>query len=166
MMDLTHSALWRTTRSLPRAASATDSAHLGQLLHLLADAFEQRTLQKCHQRGHRKFRNSHSAVIAELCTAGTSLGDLAERIGISQQATGKLVRDLERAGYVDSHLDTHDRRSRVIQLTTAGTLLQRDVAEILREINDEFVEIIGESGMRSFERQLRHAASTLTQTES
>lgn len=144
-------------------AVASAPQHLGQLLHRLADAFQQRTLTKCHQRGHRKFRGSHSAVIAQLDTTGLSLGDLAERIGISQQATGKLVRDLERAGYVDSHLDNRDKRSRIIQLSTFGATLQRDIAEILLEIRDEYQQILGDSGLQNFEQQLRSAANALAQ---
>lgn len=162
MMNLEHSASWRTARPIPQI-SLTAPQHLGQLLHLLSSAFEQRTLAKCHQRGHRKFRSSHSAIVAQLDTVGLCLGDLAECIGISQQATGKLVRDLERAGYVESHLDSRDKRSRIIQLTDAGTLLQRDMAEALREVRDEFSKILGDSGLRSFEQQLRNAARALTQ---
>jgi DNA-binding MarR family transcriptional regulator len=162
MMNLEHSANWRTARPIPHASAAL-SQHLGQLLHLLSNAFEQRTLAKCHQRGHRKFRSSHSAIIAHLDTAGLCLGDLAERIGISQQATGKLVRDLERAGYVDSHPDIRDKRSRIILLTPAGALLQADIAEVLHEVRNEFAEILGDSGLRNFEQQLRSAANALTQ---
>jgi MarR family transcriptional regulator, temperature-dependent positive regulator of motility len=161
MMNLEHAAHWRIARPIPRVSPAIPQ-HLGQLLHFLSDALELRTLEKCHQRGHRKFRSSHSAIIAQLNTTGLCLGDLAERIGISQQATGKLVRDLERAGYVDSHLDSRDKRSRIIQLTEAGLLLQRDMAEVLHEVRDEFVEILGDSGLRNFEQQLRNATNALT----
>lgn len=165
MMNLEPSSLWRMARSIPRLSPATPQ-HLGQLLHFLSDAFELRTLVKCRARGHRKFRNSHSPIIEQLDTSGLCLGDLAERIGISQQATGKLVRDLERAGYVDSHPDCHDKRSRIIQLTAAGTLLQRDMAEVLHEVHDEFGEILGENGLQNIEQQLRNAASALMQKAS
>lgn len=161
MMNLEQSAHWRVARAIPRLSLSTPQ-HLGQLLHFLSDAFELRTLAKCRERGHRKFRNSHSAIIAQLDTDGLCLGDLAERIGISQQATGKLVRDLERAGYVESHLDSRDKRSRIIQLTATGRSLKCDIAEILREVRDEFVEILGGNGLRSFEQQLRNAVSALT----
>lgn len=164
MMNLEQSAHWRVARATPRLSPSTPQ-HLGQLLHFLSDTFELRTLAKCRERGHRKFRSSHSAIIAQLDADGLCLGDLAERIGISQQATGKLVRDLERAGYLDSHLDSRDKRSRIIQLTAAGALLQRDMGEILCEVHDEFVAILGESGLRSFEQQLRNAASALTQED-
>ncbi|HET8709799.1 MAG TPA: MarR family winged helix-turn-helix transcriptional regulator [Spongiibacteraceae bacterium] len=137
------------------------SLHLGQLLHSLSAAFELRTLEKCRERGHRKFRCSHSAVIAHLDSAGLCLGELAERIGISQQATGKLVRDLERAGYLESHTDAHDKRSRIIQLTPAGAVLQADIKEVLLEVRSEFEAILGGGGLQSFEQQLRDATNAL-----
>lgn len=165
MMNIEPSGLWRIARPTPRLSPAAPQ-HLGQLLHFLSDIFELRTLAKCRARGHRKFRNSHSSVIAQLDTSGLCLGELAERIGISQQATGKLVRDLERAGYVDSHLDCRDKRSRIIQLTAAGTLLKSDIAEVLHEMRNEFVEILGDNGLRSFEQQLSNAAKALTQETS
>jgi MarR family transcriptional regulator, temperature-dependent positive regulator of motility len=153
---------WRAPRSAPHHL-CSNPTHLGQLLHFLSNAFEQRTLAKCHKRGHRKFRGSHSSVIAQLDAEGLCLGDLAERIGISQQATGKLVRDLERAGYVGSHPDSRDKRSRIIQLTASGAALQSDIADILREIRDEYLEILGDPGLQNFEQQLRNAADALTQ---
>jgi DNA-binding MarR family transcriptional regulator len=135
--------------------------HLGQLLNQLADDFQQRTLSKCRARGHRKFRGSHGAVIDHLDPVGLSLGDLAGRIGISQQATGKLVRDLERAGYLESQLDNRDKRSRIIRLSSSGSGLKRDMAEVLNEVRGEYAAVLGDSGIRALEQHLRDAASAL-----
>lgn len=157
-MDFEQTAQWRTAHPAPRVPSAIPQ-HLGQLLHTLSDAFELRTLEKCRDRGHRKFRCSHSAVIAQLDDTGLCLGDLAERIGISQQATGKLVRDLERAGYIYSHPDIRDKRSRIIQLTPTGIRLKMDIEEVLSEVRREFQEILGNGGLDNLEQQLRNAAS-------
>lgn len=157
-MSFEQTAQWRAPRPAPRIPPAIPQ-HLGQLLHVLSDAFELRTLAKCRERGHRKFRCSHSAVISQLDNVGLCLGDLAERIGISQQATGKLVRDLERTGYIYSHPNIRDKRSRIIQLTLTGTKLKSDIGEVLEEVRREFQEILGNGGLDSLEQQLRDAAS-------
>lgn len=136
-------------------------SHLGALLHQLADDFQQRTLNKCHQRGHRKFRASHSTIINSLDPIGISLGDLAERIGISQQAAGKVVRDLERAGYVERELDPQDKRSRIIRLSPAGSGLQRDIADVLAEVSGEYRAVLGSEPMNQFEQQLQKAITVL-----
>lgn len=135
--------------------------HLGALLHRLADDFQQRTLDKCHQRGHRKFRASHSTLIHNLDTTGASLGDLAHRIGISQQAAGKIVRDLERAGYVKRELDMNDKRSRIIRLSENGAMLQRDIADVLQEVSGEYRAALGSEPMDIFEQQLQKALAAL-----
>ena len=67
-----------------------------------------------------------------------SLGELALRVGITQQATGKLLRDLEFGGYACSAADHQDKRTRIIKLTAAGVALQRDLAAILQEIRGEY----------------------------
>lgn len=157
-MNLEHTVDWSVA---PAAAqfNITPPQHLGQLLHTLSNIFELRTVEKCRERGHRKFRSSQGAVIAQLDADGLCLGDLAERIGISQQATGKLARDLERAGYIYSHPDMRDKRSRIIQLTSAGMRLQSDIAGVLKELNNEFQDILGDSGLDNLEQQLRKAAN-------
>jgi MarR family transcriptional regulator, temperature-dependent positive regulator of motility len=162
-MNFEQTAQWRTARTTPLVAPAIPQ-HLGQLLHALSAAFELRILEKCRERGHRKFRSSHSPVIAQLDADGICLGNLAERIGISQQATGKLVRDLERAGYIYSHPDIRDKRSRIIQLTPAGVQLQADIAEVLYEVRGEFQEVLGNGELDNFEQQLRNATSALIST--
>ena len=136
--------------------------HLGALLHRLADDFQQRTLNKCHQRGHRKFRASHSTLINNLDTNGASLGALASRIGISQQAAGKIVRDLERAGYVKRELDVNDKRSRIIRLSESGAMLQLDIADVLQEVAGEYRAALGSEPMDIFEQQLQKALAALT----
>ncbi|MFT3931292.1 MAG: winged helix DNA-binding protein [Spongiibacteraceae bacterium] len=160
-MNFEQTAQWRAPRAAPRVPPALPQ-HLGQLLHKLSNAFELRTLEKCRERGHRKFRCSHSTIIAHLDDIGLCLGDLAERVGISQQATGKLVRDLERAGYINSHPDIRDKRSRIIQLTPAGLKLQTDIEEVLLEVRTEFQDVLGNGGLDSLEEQLRNAASVFT----
>ena len=138
--------------------------HLGALLHRLADDFQQRTLLKCRERGHRKFRSSHSAVITRLDAEGISLGDLAGRVGISHQAAGKIVRDLERAGYVELDLDLSDRRSRLIRLSPAGTRLQDDIRDVLVEVCGEYRAVLGQESMQQFEQQLHKALGSLSES--
>lgn len=135
--------------------------HLGILLHKLAEDFQQRTVQKCRQRGHRKFRGSQSVVINRLDPVGISLCDLAARVGISQQAAGKIVRDLERAGYVERELDQSDRRSRLIRLSASGIKLQGDIAEALTEVRSEYRAVLGQESMQMFEQQLQKALAVL-----
>jgi DNA-binding MarR family transcriptional regulator len=136
--------------------------HLGQLLHDLASDFQQRTLNKCRSRGHLKIRGAHSAILEHMDTTGMCLTELAQRVGISQQATGKLIRDLERNGYAQSHIDSRDKRSRIIRLSDRGVALLRDISEILEEVRHEYRSVLGDEAMQVFERQLKHTVQELS----
>jgi MarR family transcriptional regulator, temperature-dependent positive regulator of motility len=140
--------------------------HMGQLLHDLASDFQQRTLNKCRSRGHNKIRGAHSAILEHMNTDGMCLTQLAQRVGISQQATGKLIRDLERNGYAQSHIDSQDKRSRIIQLSDRGVALLRDISEILEEVRHEYQSALGEEAMQVFEQQLQQTVQVLSHRES
>jgi DNA-binding MarR family transcriptional regulator len=147
-------------------ASANTAAlndHLGQLLQRLAADFQQRTLIKCRQRGHHRIRGTHFTIATYLDQSGQSLGELALRVGITQQATGKLLRDLEFGGYACSAADDQDKRSRIIKLTSAGVALQTDLAAILEEIREEYCARIGTAGLDTLEKQLQLAVALLTE---
>ena len=146
--------------------AAAQSDHLGQLLNRLAVDFQQRTLIKCRQRGHHRIRGSHFSIACYLDAAGQSLGELALRVGISQQATGKLLRDLEFGGYATSAADDRDKRTRIIKLTNAGAALQYDLAAILQEIRGEYSGLLGAHGLQSLEQQLHSAVLALPPLES
>jgi DNA-binding MarR family transcriptional regulator len=137
------------------------SDHLGQLLHRLAADFQQRTLIKCRQRGHHRIRGSHFTIATYLDECGQSLGELALRVGITQQATGKLLRDLEFGGYACSAADDQDKRTRIIKLTAAGVALQSDLAAILEEIRSEYCGLLGAQGLHMLEQQLQQAVTAL-----
>jgi DNA-binding MarR family transcriptional regulator len=135
--------------------------HLGQLLQQLASDFQQRTLVKCRERGHDRIRGSHFSIATCLDETGQSLGELAARVGITQQATGKLLRDLEFGGYATSNVDARDKRARIIRLTGIGVELQRDLAAILDEIRREYGALLGDQSLLDLERQLRFAVLAL-----
>lgn len=135
--------------------------HIGKLLQELARDFQQRSLAKCRQRGHNRIRFSHTKVLHHLGLEGISLTALAQRGGITQQATGKLVRELERIGYVSCLIDCRDKRSKVVRLTERGSLLMRDIGEVLEEVRREYCRMLGEPQMQSFEHQLRTTADAL-----
>jgi len=149
-----------------RSGSESRTTHLGQLLHDLACDFQHRTLEKCRQRGHGKIRGAHSALLGHMNTTGMCLTELAHKVGISQQATGKLIKDLERNGYASSHVDARDKRSRIIRLSERGVALIRDIEEILEEVRGEYSAALGDEAMRSFERQVQSTARIIGHSSS
>ena len=64
----------------------------------------------------------HAAALEELRDGPLTVGELAERLGLSLPTVGVLA-DLDRAGYVERHPDPADRRRTIAPIATANALL-------------------------------------------
>lgn len=148
-----------TIPSIDAAYKLTNN--LSRLLVELAKDFEHRALHKCHQRGHTKIRRSHSSLFSNLGFGAVRLTELAERAGITQQAMGKLVKEMERVGYVKRHVDESDKRAKIIELTEMGVTLVNDSMEIVDEIIAEYTAAMGQNGIDELELTLRKSVSAL-----
>ena len=131
------------------------SANVGRLLNDLAKDFELRTLKKCHARGYKEIRSSHCSFLANLGFEQTRLTDLALRASITQQAMGKLVRELEEFGYIQREIDSSDKRAKLISLTSRGEALLHDTLEIIDEVVAEYTEKLGADSVCSLTQTLR-----------
>ena len=65
-------------------------------------------------------RFADGVVFQHLVAGPRTIGSLAERLGVTQQAASKAVADLERRGYVRRQADPDDRRARRAALTRRG----------------------------------------------
>ncbi len=136
--------------------------NLSRMLLGLARDFEKRTLEKCHERGYTQIRPSHFSVFSNIGQGTIRLTELAERAGITQQAMGKLVKEMEEEGYVARRIDESDKRARLIELTELGRRLVADNAEIVEEILEEYRKAIGAEGIDNLNSILQHSTSALS----
>jgi DNA-binding MarR family transcriptional regulator len=65
-------------------------------------------------------RMADGVVFQHLVPGPLAIGELAARMGVSQQAASKAVADLERRGYVRRQADPDDGRARHAALTARG----------------------------------------------
>ena len=137
------------------------SDNLCRYLSLLASDFDRRLLDKCHQRGHHKIRKSHLSLFSNLGLESVRLTELAYRAGITQQAMGKLVKELERMGYVSRTVDESDGRAKIITLTDLGLKFVDDNIEAIDEIATEYADTMGDEQMESLSRALKSAVKSL-----
>jgi DNA-binding MarR family transcriptional regulator len=70
--------------------------------------------------GLADLRFADGVVFQHLVPGPRTIGALAERLGVSQQAASKAVADLERRGYVRRAADPGDGRARLVALTARG----------------------------------------------
>jgi DNA-binding MarR family transcriptional regulator len=82
---------------------------------------------------------------------------LAARAGVTRQAAGQLVAEIERCGYVQRHPARDDARAVIVQVTPRGRALLDAVFELVEAIEGEYAELPGE---HEFER-MRDALRTL-----
>ena len=122
--------------------------HIGRLLLRAQRGFSVRAGEKLRARGHEGLSLAHTNLIANLDLDGTRITTLAERMGISKQAVGHLVVDLEQRGYVERAVDPADRRAAIVTFTDAGWRFLGDAHQVKREIEAEYRAILGEQGMQ------------------
>lgn len=134
---------------------------MGRVLLGLANDFRRRVLDHCREHGHPKVRGSHSSLLTHIDASPINLTTLAERSAITQQAVGKLVRELERMGYVECHIDERDKRAKLIKLSPRGLTLTADLEQIIEEVRCEYRAVLGDNALTAFEEQLSCTARAL-----
>lgn len=147
-----------------RVQAPADWAAAGQLGHLLSDLardFDHRTRQKCEDRGHPKVRGVHASLIGHIGHDTLRLSELAARAGVSQQAVGKLVRQLELTGYLESRVPDEDRRARQVVLTARGAALLAEFEEIIAAVRADYAALLGADTIGLLEDTLQTATRQL-----
>lgn len=120
--------------------------HIGHLLTRTTRAFEQTLIPRVRAAGFADVSTPHAAVFGMIDGAGTRIGVLADRAGVTRQAMSALVDDLERKGYVTRTTDQDDRRAKVVQLTHQGWECIHCGQAQIRQIEREYAERLGTEG--------------------
>lgn len=133
------------------------SNNLPRLLREFSRDFERRIWQQLAAKGYPEIRASHSQVFANLGMGSVRVTELAERAQVTQQAMGKMLKELERMGYIARDVDSRDKRAREIRLTDKGVQLARDSLEVVDEVQAYYIDKIGAQELEDLEKQLRKA---------
>jgi DNA-binding MarR family transcriptional regulator len=136
------------------AIEALRQQHIGRLLLNAQRNYSLQALSKLRVRGHEGLTQAHTNLLAHLDVGGLRITTLAERAGVSKQAIGNLVGDLETKGYVHREVDPHDRRAAVITYTTAGRKFLQDAHQVKREIEAEYTASLGADGFQTLQHLL------------
>lgn len=86
---------------------------------------------------------THAMLLPHLTPTAIRLTVLGQRAGITKQAAGQTVRDLERLGYVLRIPDPGDGRASLVSLTAQGHDFLNDALAIRAQIADEFAATLG-----------------------
>ena len=112
--------------------------------------------------GFEHVREGHGCVFGFIdLENGSRLTDLAERAGLTKQAVGEAVAELEELGYAERLPDPTDRRAKIIKLTPRGTEACLTGRRLFADIEGEWAEQIGEELVAA----LREAAERIAELE-
>jgi DNA-binding MarR family transcriptional regulator len=95
--------------------------------------------------GFDDVREGHGCVFGFIdLEDGSRLTDLSERSGLTKQAVGEAVAELEQKGYLRRVPDPLDGRAKIIQLTERGLDAALTGRRLFAEIEAEWAERYGE----------------------
>jgi len=118
------------------------------LLYRAADALVAELSAGMEQAGYGDVRGAHGCVFGNIDADGMRLTELAELAGMTKQAVGEAVSDLEGLGYAERVADPSDGRAKIIRLTDRGRAAQRAGFAIIADIESEWVERFGAERVR------------------
>jgi len=93
---------------------------LPTLIALSGTLTNEHLLGRIREVGHPALRISHGYVFQHLIAGPRAVTELAELLGVTQQAASKVVLELEGLGYVERKPDPLDSRVRRVALTALG----------------------------------------------
>jgi DNA-binding MarR family transcriptional regulator len=90
------------------------------LLGIAQEAVNEELFARLHEAGYDELRPTHACVFGTIARDGDRLTSLADRAGMTKQAVGEVVSELEGIGYVERVPDPSDGRAKIIKLTDRG----------------------------------------------
>jgi DNA-binding MarR family transcriptional regulator len=129
--------------------------NLGRMLFRGYRSINMTLLEELKATGHQGLRLGHVGVLSNLDYAqGTRQVSLAERAGVTKQAVGPVVRELERLGYVSTHPDPTDHRAKLVSLTDTGRQVIEHAQPIIDRIENSIRANLGAAQYQQLQQLL------------
>ena len=111
--------------------------------------------------GFKDMTPAFVSLMSLLDTTGSRPTILAQRVGITKQAIGQLVRELEARGYVEQVPDSTDTRAKIVRLTKRGVALYAACADARQELQSTVIAKLGKVKVSRLRRDLTELAAVL-----
>ena len=89
------------------------------------------------------------------------VNELAERAHVTQQAMGKMLKELEQMGYIARDTDSKDKRAREIRLTERVIKLVKYSMDVVEEVRRHYDGKVGKAELANLEEALRTTVKKL-----
>ncbi|MDQ7746280.1 MarR family winged helix-turn-helix transcriptional regulator [Hydrogenophaga pseudoflava] len=91
---------------------------------------------------------------------GTDQATVAELIAYDRATIGGVIERLEQKGWVDRVVSERDRRARVLSLTAEGERILQALVPVVRDLQDEILQALGDADRARFLRLARQAVGS------
>jgi DNA-binding MarR family transcriptional regulator len=142
------------SNAFARRLEAAKHASTGQLLLRAARLFNETAIERVRATRRNGFRLAHTQLFPHIDLKGTRLTEIAARAGITKQAVGQIVAELEEEGMLERRPDPSDGRAKLVRFTPKGRRALLDGIGVLKSLEDELSAEIGERNMRALRRGL------------
>ncbi len=132
-----------------------------QLLFKAARILNERAITRVRARTGKPVRLAHTSVLPHVDLEGTRLTDLAGRLGVSKQAAGQLVDELETMGMLERAPDPDDARAKLVRFSKRGQQGLMEGLSVLAELEVEMRDVVGDAKMQSLHETLASVIATL-----
>src|SRR5690349_18923183 len=105
---------------------------VGQLLFKAARLWNEQAIARVRATTGRDVRLSHTRLLPYIDLGGTRPSEIAKRAGLTKQATGRLIAELEELGVVAREVDPEDGRAWRVVFTEAGKAAMLEGLDVLR----------------------------------
>ena len=141
------------------------TGEIGELLREVRAALIDGVGQRVSAAGFGDVRANHDCVFSYLLPQGTRLAELAAKARMAPQSIVWHVDQLERLGYVERVPDPSDRRAKLIRPTKHGLAYMASARDALADIEHEWVNALGTTGLTTLRDTLRAIQSLGPQTD-
>jgi len=129
-------------------------ASMAQVLFKSARLFNELALSRLRALTGHNIREVHTNLFPHIDLEGTRLTELAKRVGVSKQAVSQIVMELESMGTVERIPDPADGRAKLIRFSKEGRMGILGGLSLLKDMEEEFAEVIGTEKMRALHQGL------------
>lgn len=116
---------------------------LGHVLTRTSRLFHEHALQAVHAAGFVEVRESWIGLLRYVEEGGVRSSALADRLGVTRQAAGQLVSELESRGYVERVPDPTDGRAKLVRLTERGLGAWSTGLDALASLQEDLTSELG-----------------------
>jgi DNA-binding MarR family transcriptional regulator len=124
------------------------ASNFGQVLLRAARLWNEAAVHRVQAASGPQLRLAHTGLFPHLNVEGRRATEIARRMGVTKQAVGPLLADLEGRGLIERVPDPKDGRARLLRLTPAGVGAMREGLQVLAQVEDVVREQVGGKRLR------------------